>query len=524
MPYLHKETETQYNTIYMFYIGFDIGSSSIKAALVHADTGKSVATVQEPEEEMDIISIKTDWAEQNPEAWWKNVCNASKRLLKENNVSADQIKGIGISYQMHGLVLVDQQGALIRNSIIWCDSRAVGIGNNAFDAIGNDKCMDHVLNSPANFTASKLKWVKDNEPENYEKIYKFMLPGDYIAYRFSGVINTTKSGLSEGILWDFKEDKPATLVLDHYGIDTSMVPDVVGTFSEQSQLSKQGAEESGLKEGVKVLYRAGDQPNNALSLNVFNPGEVAATGGTSGVMYAVTDSIEASEGMKLNNFAHVNHSQEAARIGKLLCINGAGIQYRWLKNNLNLETNSYQTMNSHASKVPVGSNNLQLIPFGNGAERMFNNLNVGTHMCNINLNKHTRSHIFRAALEGIAFSFVYGMEILKNDNTAINVIRAGNDNLFRSEIFSNTVATLINQEIEIYNTTGAIGAARAAGLTDGTFDSFETVITQNDHVMTYHPLQHRDDYTNAYKNWKKELTGILKTKEYDNIRQEGVLQ
>ncbi|SHJ19341.1 xylulokinase [Aquimarina spongiae] len=494
----------------MYYIGFDIGSSSIKAALVNAENGKSIASVNEPEEEMDIISVQKEWAEQNPESWWENVCKASKRLLKENTIRPEQIKGIGISYQMHGLVVVDEKGELIRDSIIWCDSRAVAIGNKAFEEIGEEKCMENLLNSPANFTASKLKWVQQNEPEKYERIHKFLLPGDYIAFKFTGIMNTTTSGLSEGTLWDFKDDKPADWLLEHYHLDASLIPDIVPTFSNQGELSAKGASDSGLNPGTPILYRAGDQPNNALSLNVFKAGEVAATGGTSGVIYAVTDSLSATEGLKLNNFAHVNHSQNQPSIGKLLCINGAGIQYRWLKNNLNLETNSYQTMNSHASKVSVGSNNLQLIPFGNGAERMFDNQTIGTHICNLNLNKHNRSHIFRAALEGIAFSFVYGMEVLKKDNTTINVIRAGNDNLFRSEIFSNTVATLINQEIEIYNTTGAIGAARAAGLSDGTFDDFGTMITKNDHVMTYHPLQNQDDYKEAYKNWKRELNRILK--------------
>ncbi|WP_299434477.1 FGGY family carbohydrate kinase [uncultured Aquimarina sp.] len=494
----------------MYYIGFDIGSSSIKAALIHAETGKSIASVNEPEEEMDIISVDKEWAEQNPEFWWKYVCKASKRILKENTISPDQIKGIGISYQMHGLVLLDQNSELIRNSIIWCDSRAVAIGNKAFREIGEEKCMTNLLNSPANFTASKLKWVRDHEPENYKRIHKFLLPGDYIAYKFTGVANTTKSGLSEATLWDFKEERPAKWLLKYYDISSELIPEIVPTFSHQSELSFEGAYESGLKEGIPILYRAGDQPNNALSLNVFNAGEVAATGGTSGVIYAVTDNLSAKEGLKLNNFAHVNHSQTTTSIGKLLCINGAGIQYRWLKNNLNLETNSYQTMNSHASKVPVGSNDLQLIPFGNGAERMFDNQIIGAHICNLNLNKHTKSHIFRAALEGIAFSFVYGMEILKRDGVKIKVIRAGNDNLFRSEIFSNTVATLINQEIEIYNTTGAIGAARAAGLSDGAFKDFGTMITKNDHVMTYHPLQNQEDYLEAYKNWKRELNRIIK--------------
>ncbi|WP_298315139.1 FGGY family carbohydrate kinase [uncultured Aquimarina sp.] len=494
----------------MYYIGFDIGSSSVKASLIDSESGKSIASINEPKDEMDIISVNRDWAEQNPDFWWENVCNASKRLLKENTVASELVLGIGISYQMHGLVLVDTEGKLLRNSIIWCDSRAVDIGNKAFKELGEEKCKENLLNSPANFTASKLKWVRDNEPGIYKKAYKFMLPGDYIAYKFTGSINTTKSGLSEGILWDYKKQQPANWLLEYYNIDPSLIPDIVDAFSNQGELNGKGAQESGLQTGTPIFYRAGDQPNNALSLNVFNPGEVALTGGTSGVIYAVTDKVSGKEPVKYNNFAHVSYSEQKPIIGKLLCINGAGIQYRWLKDNLSLETNSYQMMNMLASEVPVGSDDLQILPFGNGAERMFENKTIGTQICNINLNKHTRSHICRAALEGIAFSFVYGMEILRKDGANIKVLRAGNDNLFRSEIFSNTVSTLIDQEIEIYNTTGAIGAARAAGWTHGAFNDFGEMIIKNDKVMTYHPLHNSDDYQSAYQRWKNELNRILK--------------
>ncbi|WP_378179908.1 xylulokinase [Aquimarina sp. SS2-1] len=497
----------------MYYIGFDIGSSSVKAALIHSDNGKSIAVINEPQEEMKIISVNRDWAEQDPNFWWENVCIASKRLLKENAVAPELVLGIGISYQMHGLVLVDDNGELLRNSIIWCDSRAINIGNKAFIELGEERCKSHLLNSPANFTASKLKWVRDNEPQVYEKTYKFMLPGDYIAYRFTGSITTTKSGLSEGIVWDFKKQEPAKWLLEHYDIDPSLIPNIVETFSNQGELSDKGAKESGLKTGTPIFYRAGDQPNNALSLNVLNPGEVALTGGTSGVIYAVTDTLSGKEPVKYNNFAHVNYSEQEPIIGKLLCINGAGIQYRWLKDNLNLETNSYQAMNELASKIPVGSDDLQVIPFGNGAERMFENKTIGTHICNINLNKHDRSHICRAALEGIAFSFVHGMEILRNNGAHTKVLRAGNDNLFRSKIFSETVATLIDQEIEIYNTTGAIGAARAAGWTQGAFNDLGKIITENDKVMTFNPLQNKDHYQLAYQRWKNELKRILKDKK-----------
>ena len=491
-----------------YYLGLDIGSSSIKTALVEISSGKSIGIVQEPKEEMSMFAQKNGWAEQNPNDWWLHICNAITKLKKQYNISRTQIKGIGISYQMHGLVLVDKKGNPLRKSIIWCDSRAVENGNKAFLKIGKKKCASQLLNAPGNFTASKLKWVKENEPEIYKQIYKFMLPGDYVAYKFSNKINTTISGLSEGIFWDFKNDTIADFLLDHYGIDKSLVPDIVDTFGVQSLVDEKGEEESGIASGTPIYYRAGDQPNNALSLNVFNPGEVAATGGTSGVVYAVTDSLSAKESSRVNNFAHVNYKKGATPIiGKLLCINGAGIQYRWLLNNL--AVSSYEEMNTLALEIPVGSDGVCLIPFGNGAERMLNNKEVGTRIVNMNLNNHHKGHMCRAALEGIAFSFVYGMEIMKSDGIKASVIRAGNDNLFRSEIFANTVATLIEQEIEIYNTTGAIGAARAANLHKGDFESFGKLIMDNDHVMTFMPFKDKKPYLDAYKKWKKELELVL---------------
>ncbi|MBQ0736375.1 xylulokinase [Aquimarina celericrescens] len=485
----------------MYTLGLDIGSSSIKVALVTSDTNEVVQVIKEPKEEMKILSPNPNWAEQKPEDWWHYTCEATQKLLKESKISSEQITAIGIAYQMHGLVLIDHDKKVLRNAIIWCDSRAVEIGETAYRTLGKEKCDQTLLNSPANFTASKLKWIKENEPGLFKKTYKFMLPGDYIGYKLTGKIATTATGLSEGILWDFQKDQPANFLLDHYQIPIDLLPELVKNFTVQGRVTKEASKLSGLAEGTPITYRAGDQPNNALSLQVLEPGEVAATAGTSGVLYAVTDSTTEITSEKINSFIHVNHTTATPRIGKLLCVNGCGIAFRWLKEHLGFKT--YQEMNELAASVSIGSDGLIVLPFGNGAERIFNNKDIGSHFLYLNYNIHHKAHVCRAVLEGIAFSFVYGMELLKKTGFHIKVIKAGNDNLFQSPVFSETITTLIEQPIQIHDTTGAVGAAKASIIKS---KSKTQNHKENSCSEEYTPLTELTEfYQKAYQNWKKEL-------------------
>lgn len=493
----------------MYAIGYDVGSSSVKASIVSADNGKILAQGKCPEAEMTILSPKTGWAEQDPEMWWKNLCLLTRMLLQKNHINAADIQSIGISYQMHGLVLVDKDQNVLRNSIIWCDSRATQNGSKANVALGKEYTLGHLLNAPGNFTASKLSWVKENEPEIFNKTYKWMLPGDFIAMKLTGEVCSTVSGYSEGILWDFKNNQPARKLMEYYGIPEAMMPPLIPTFSIQGKVSEQAAFESGLAKGTPVTYRAGDQPNNALSLKVLHPGDIAATGGTSGVIYGVTDQAIFDPRSRVNGFAHVNHAPEKPRIGQLMCINGCGIQYAWIRRETGIPETDYNSMEKEAAEIPVGSDGLQVFPFGNGSERMLNDLMTGARIDNLQFNRHSRAHLFRASLEGIAFAFAYGMDILRTVGIKPEKIRVGNDNLFLSEIFTGTLANLIHCNIEMYDTTGSTGAAQAGLVATGRYSSPDEAIAELKPVRTTTWQKDQSKIADAYGAWRHKLQKML---------------
>ena len=488
----------------MYLLGYDIGSSSVKASLVDAQTGKCLSSAFYPKSEAAIMAVKPGWAEQDPSAWWENLKLATSSVLSGSGADPKDIKAIGISYQMHGLVCVDKDLNVLRPSIIWCDSRAVPYGQKAFDEIGHERCLSHLLNSPGNFTASKLAWVKENEPELYAKIYKIMLPGDYIAMKLSGEVCTTVSGLSEGMLWDFNENSVAQMLLDYYGFDKNLIPEIRPTFSEQGRVSEAAAAELGLAAGIPITYRAGDQPNNALSLNVFNPGEIASTAGTSGVVYGVLGEVNYDPKSRVNTFAHVNHAADQTRLGVLLCINGTGILNSWMKRNVAPEGISYSDMNDLAALAPIGSAGVSVLPFGNGAERMLENQEVGSSIHGVNFNVHSKAHLLRAAQEGIVFSFKYGIEIMEQMGMKVNKIHAGHANMFLSPIFRNTLAGVTGAVIDLYDTDGSVGAAKGAGIGAGIYKDNKEAFATLEKLAVIEPAK-VDEYAAAYEVWKSRL-------------------
>lgn len=490
----------------MYLLGYDIGSSSVKASLVNAETGKTVASDFYPKTEAEIIAVRAGWAEQRPQQWWDCLKHATESIMASSGADPKEIKAIGISYQMHGLVLVDKDKQPLRPAIIWCDSRGVPYGEKAFGELGEEKCLSHILNSPGNFTATKLAWVKENEPALFEKVYKIMLPGDYIAMRLTDRICTTVSGLSEMMLWDFKEGKVADFLLEYFGYDTDIIPEIVPTFSVQGLVSAEAAAELGLAEGTPVSYRAGDQPNNALSLNVFNPGEIASTAGTSGVVYGVLGEVNYDLKSRVNTFAHVNHSNEQTRLGVLLCINGTGILNSWSKRTVAPEGIGYAEMNDVAAQAPIGAAGVSVIPFGNGAERVLQNKEVNCSIHGVNFLTHNKSHLLRAAQEGIVFSFMYGMEIMEEMGMPIRKIHAGHANMFLSPLFRNTLAGVSGATIELYDTDGSVGAAKGAGMGAGIYKDNNEAFASLEKIEVIEPVAaDRAAYQDAYALWKERL-------------------
>lgn len=490
----------------MCLLGCDIGSSSVKVSLVDEQTGWTIGSDFYPKEEAPIQAVRPGWAEQNPEDWWSYLKQALRGAIAKAGISGHEIRAIGISYQMHGLVAVDKKMQVLRPSIIWCDSRAVPYGERAFRNIGEKQCLSHLLNSPGNFTASKLAWVKEYEPQVFKEIYKIMLPGDYIAMRLTGEIVTTVSGLSEGIFWDFKNNALSSDLMKYYGFDEELIPTIRPTFGLQGEVTGTIAAELGLKKGTPVTYRAGDQPNNALSLNVLQPGEIAATGGTSGVVYGVNGNVNYDTLSRVNTFAHVNHAADHTRLGVLLCINGVGILNSWVKRNVAPDGISYNELNELAATVPIGSEGLSILPFGNGAERMLQNQQIDCSVHGLNFNIHKKAHIARAAQEGIVFSFKYGMDIMNEMGIDIRVIRAGNANMFLSPVFRDALAGVTGTVIELYDTNGAVGAAKGAGIGAGIYKTAEEAFASLKKMNVIEPDGLKaDKYCGAFEIWKERL-------------------
>jgi len=489
-------------------LGLDIGSSSVKASLLDAATGKVLASATSPtDRELPIEAPKPGWAEQHPDSWWEHVGHAVRHLGQNSTVPLSTIKAVGIAYQMHGLVLLDQKGKPVRPAIIWCDSRAVDVGAEAFQALGRDRCLQNLGNSPGNFTASKLAWVKRHEPEVFSQAACMMLPGDYIALRLTGERGTTFSGLSEGVLWNFSDEAPAHFLLEYFGISPSLLAPATPCFNPFASVRSEAAAELGIPAGIPVSYRAGDQPNNALALNALEPGEVAANAGTSGVVYGVSSAPAIDPRSRVNNFLHVNHTHAAPRAGILMCVNGTGAMYRWMRQVVGGA--DYAHLNALAAESPIGARGVTVIPYGNGAERTLDNRTPGASINYLDLNRHSVGDLVRATQEGIVFALTYGLEIIRGMGFNPTRVRAGAANMFQSALFREAFACSTKLPVELFHTDGSEGAARGAGIGAGLFSAHEAFRGLNRSHVIEPDAERLSAYADSYSRWKETVTRVI---------------
>ncbi|WP_339655368.1 FGGY-family carbohydrate kinase, partial [uncultured Salegentibacter sp.] len=346
-------------------------------------------------------------------------------------------------------------------------------------------------------------------PENFKKASIMMLPGDYIAAKLSETPQISTSGLSEAALWDFSKGKLATEVLDKMGLSEDFIPEIVPSFGDQATVSSAIANELGLDPDTKINYRAGDQPNNAFSLNALKPGDIATTAGTSAVMYAVSAENTFDPESRVNTFLHVNNTEKAKHNGVLLCINGSGILYQWLRKIISVgreELIPYEKLNEEAAKVEPGSKGLRFYPFGNGVERIFSNKEVNSGIENLNYNIHQPAHLIRSACEGIVFAMNYGFEVMQSIGVEGKVVRAGKDNLFLSPVFREIFVNTTQTTLELYNTSGAEGAARGAAVGYGFYKEFDDAFTSLKCLERMEPdPKLSKQYQEIYQEWKQNI-------------------
>lgn len=485
-----------------YLLGLDIGSSFIKAALVDARTRQAVATAQSPAAELPILAPQPGWAEQEPRLWWEHCIAAVRQLESLSPGGLQRVIAVGIAYQMHGLVLLDAQLQPVRPAIIWCDSRAGQIGAEAERALGTAWCLEHLLNTPGNFTAVKLAWVRRYEPELFAQARHALLPGDYIAVQLTGEPATTDCGLSEMALWHATEGRLAHEVLDALALDAALLPPRVPVAGEQGKLTPQAAAQLGLPAGIPLAYRCGDQPNNALALGALDPGEAAATAGTSGVVFAVTDNPLADPRQRVNTFLHVNHSPQQPHYGVLLCLSGAACSYRWLRATLGLaQPPSYSVLNALAEQTPPGADGLCFLPFGNGAERMFGGRSLSAALQQLDFNLHGAGHVARAVQEGVAFALAYGLQALRELGLEFRLLRAAAGNMFLSDTFTRALSAAAQVELELRRTDGATGAALGAGFGAGLYPSWNDAVGHGSRALIVAAQQEREQYAAAYARW-----------------------
>ncbi len=457
---------------HIFTLGIDVGTSGTRA-LVIDERGNVVASATE--EHAAFSSPQIGWAEQHPEDWWRACCLAVPRALQQSGLKPSDIACVGLSGQMHGAVMLGENGEVVRPALIWCDVRTERQCRELTDNIGAAQLIQATCN-PAlvNFTLTKLMWVREHEPENWKRVRSIMLPKDYIRWRMTGELATDMSDASGTLLLDVAHRRWSRVMLEAAAIDERLLPGLFESPEVCGAINGEGASATGLRRGTPVVAGAGDQAAGAVGMGVVAPGMVSATIGTSGVVFAATDRPALEPGGRLHTFCHAIPGRWHA----MGVTQAAGLSLRWFRDQFGVGTNQsdrdpYELLTDEAAQVPPGCQGLLWAPYLMGERTPHLDPNARGALVGLTAT-HTRAHVIRAILEGIAFSLRDTFTLFDEMKVDVKRVRLGGGGA-RSALWRQIQADVYGHEVEIVGAEegAAYGVAILAGVGAGIWKSVD---------------------------------------------------
>lgn len=507
-----------------YLIGIDLGTSGVKTVLFD-ESGKPVAssTVEYP-----LYQPNLGWAEQDPEDWWKGTCESINNVMLKSGVNKQDVKGVGLSGQMHGAVLLDKNDKVLRKAIIWCDQRSAAECDQITQLVGKERLIEITAN-PAltGFTASKVMWVKNNEPQIFEKIAKILLPKDYIRLRLTGEYATEVSDASGMQFMNIAQRKWSSEVLGKLEISESMLGKMYESQEVTGKVTASAAAITGLNEGTIVVGGAGDQAAGAVGNGIVKPGVVSSTIGTSGVVFAYTDKLTIDPLGRVHTFCHaVPNTYHIMGVTQ-----GAGLSLKWFRDNFCMEElmtaelsniDVYKLLDAEAENITPCSDGLVYLPYLMGERTPHLDPDARGVFFGLTA-KHTKPHFVRSIMEGVTYSLRDCLEIIRGMGVEVSEVRAsgggGKSKIWR-QMQADVFGTNINR---IFSDEGpALGVAILAGVGAGIYDSVPQACSNVIKVKDSLPpisenIKKYDDfyklYVQLYKSLKgdfKQLSSILK--------------
>jgi xylulokinase len=486
----------------MYFLGIDVGTGGTRA-LVIDQSGSVVSSASE--EHQPFASPQIGWAEQDPTDWWRASGVAVSHALRQGSVRAEQIACVGFSGQMHGAVLLDAQGSVVRPALIWCDVRTEKQAQELTSLIGAERLRQLTCN-PAltNFTLTKCLWVRENEPENWSRVCSLMLPKDYVRFRLTGERATDLADASGTLLLDVANRRWSQQILDFVQMDRSLLPALYESPEICGQISEAGATATGLIAGTPVVAGAGDQAANAIGIGVVSPGAVSATIGTSGVVLAATNLPALDPEGRVHTFCH----GMANRWLVMGVTQAAGLSLRWFRDQFGMANGhreSYEDLTAEAAKIPAGAEGLLWAPYLMGERTPYLDANARAMLVGLTAS-HTRAHVIRAILEGVAFSLRDTFTIFEQIAVPVKTIRLGGGGA-RSPLWRQIQADVYSHEVETVAVEegAAYGAAILAGVGAKAWPTVDAACAAVVHVAsaTDPSIQDSSVMNRAYSSYRR---------------------